>query len=84
LILHFFVKSCIFLRTDMNIPLSNFTGTTTQCISINLHLEISTFTVNAKSRPQKATGWSGIKTKQNNWLTETIFSWYQSIDTKYL
>jgi hypothetical protein len=53
----FFVKSCVFLRTEINELPSNFTGNTKQCISIGWYPETSTFmlwaAVNATRSPKK-------------------------------
>jgi hypothetical protein len=53
-----------------------------QCISIDWHLETSTFMLYAASSPRKATNWSGIKNDKSS--KETRLPWYQSVDEKHI
>jgi hypothetical protein len=82
----FFLKSCLFLKTEMDNPWSNFTGNTMQCISIDWYPESSAFmlyaAVNASRSPQKATNWSGIKNGKSS--KETRLSKCHPIDKKHL
>jgi hypothetical protein len=63
----FFVKSCLFLKTEMGNPSSNFTRSTVKCISIKCYWKRCTFmsyaSVIATRCPQKATVWSGTYQK---------------------
>jgi hypothetical protein len=83
--LYFFWKSCLFLKTEMDNPPSNFRENTMQCISIDWYPETSTFTlytaVNTTGSLQKATNWSGIKNGRSS--KEIRLSWYHCKDKKH-
>jgi hypothetical protein len=84
-LLTLFLRSCQFLRTEIDSSPSNFTGNMMQCISIDWYPETSTLmldaAVNATRSPKKRP--IGLVSNTASHPKKIRLSWYQSIDKKH-